>query len=380
MDDRNRVEHPAWPLRAPLLAALGAGFGLAFHALIDGDGGPAWTDSPLRTGAAVFLPVAGAVFALSLERLRWTWSAAFAAASGLLAAFVAGWNGNPDNWGSGEGWQFFAALLAAGLALPLFQSFRDRGLRPQTGIVHAHVWTDLILGGAAAAFVVATLLLTLLLGELFHLIGIDLLRDLLGRGGFNLPLAGAAFGAAVGLLRDRDQVLGTLQKVARAVLSVLAPFLALGLAVFVLALPVTGLRPLWDQTQATTPILLACILGAALLANAVIGNDSEEEARSPALRYPAVALALVMSPLALVAAVSTGKRIGQYGLTPDRIWACVFVLAAAAFASAYLYALARRRSGWPEALRRANVQVASGLCLLALFLALPILDFGAIST
>lgn len=379
MEERSRVEPPAWPLRAVLLAALGACFGLAFHALIDGAQGPEWTDSPLRTAAAVFLPVAGAVFALTLERLRWAWSAAFAAAAGVLAAFVAAWNGNPDSWGSGEGWQFFAALLAVGLAVPLFQSVRDCGRRPETAIVHAHVWTNLILAGAAGAFVVATLLLTLLLGELFHLIGIDLLREAMGRGWFTLPLAGAAFGGAVGLLRDRDQVLGTLQKVARAVLSVLAPFLAAGLALFVLALPVTGLQPLWDQTQATTPILLACILGAVFLANAVIGNDLEEEARSPALRCAAVGLVLVMAPLAFVAAVSTGKRIGQYGLTPDRMWAFVFVLAAGAFALAYLHALVRRRSGWPEALRRANVRVAFGLCLLALFLALPMISFGAVS-
>jgi hypothetical protein len=223
------------------------------------------------------------------------------------------------------------------------------------------------------------MLLTLLLAELFHLIGIDLLRDRLDDGWFMVPLACSAFGGAVGLLRDRDQLLATLHKVGRAVLSVLAPVLALGLALFVLALPVTGLQPLWDQTRATTPILLVCILGAVLLANAVIGNDSEEEARSPALRYAAVGLALVMPPLAFVAAVSTGKRIAQYGLTPDRMWACVFVFAAAAFALAYLHALARSRAGWPGALRRANVRVAAGLCLLAAFLALPIVSFGAIS-
>jgi hypothetical protein len=40
----------------------------------------------------------------------------------------------------------------------------------------------------------------------------------------------------------------------------------------------------------------------------------------------------------------------------------------------------RGRAGWPEALRRANIRLAAGLCLLALFLALPIVSFGAIST
>lgn len=381
MDGQSMSEHPAWPLRALLLAALGAALGLIFHWLVRGIEHPAESGDSLRAAAAAFVAVFGLVFAVSLERRRLIWSAAFAAAGGALAGLVAGWNGDPDNWGAGEGWQFFSALLAVAISVPLFQAWRDTGrIRPDAGTVHAHVWTNLVLGATAGAFVVSTMLLTLLLAELFHLIGIDLLRDRLDDGWFMVPLACSAFGGAVGLLRDRDQVLATLHKVGRAVLSVLAPVLALGLVLFVLALPVTGLQPLWDQTQATTPILLVCILGAVLLANAVIGNDSEEEARSAALRYAAIGLALVMPPLAFVAAVSTGKRIGQYGLTPDRMWACVFVFAATAFALAYLHALARGRAGWPEALRRANVRVATGLCLLAIFLALPIVSFGAIST
>ena len=381
MDERSSSDHPAWPLRAILLAALGAAFGLAFDALIRGPQSAMWTESPLRVAGAAFVAVSGLVFAVSLERRRWTWSAGFAASCGLLAAFVAGWNGNPNLWGAGEGWQLFSALLAIAIAVPLFQSYRDGGgRRPDTALVHAHVWTNLVLGAAACAFVGATILLTVLLAQLFHLIGIDLLRDLMNKSAFMWTLACGAFGGAVGLLRDRDQVLETLHKVGRAVLSVLAPVLALGLALFVLALPFTGLQPLWDQTEATTPLLLVCILGAILLVNAAVGNSADEEARSPLLRLAVLALVPVMVPLAFVAAVSTAKRIGQYGLTPDRLWACVFVLAASSFALSYLYALIRGRAGWAEALRRANIGLAFGLCLLALFLALPMVSFGAIST
>jgi hypothetical protein len=381
MDERSRIDHPAWPLRAVILAALGACFGLVFHWLTGAPDTSGFDASPLRAGAAAFVAVSGIAFAFSLERRRWTWSVAFAAAGGLIAGFVAAWNGAPNDWGSGESWQFFSGILAVAIAVPLFQAVRDNGRRrPETATVHAYVWTNLILWSAACAFVAATMVLTLLLAALFHLIGINFLRDLMEHGWFMWPLACGAFGGAVGLLRDRDQVLGTLQKVGRAVLSVLAPVLALGLLLFVLALPFTGLQPLWDQTQATTPILLACIVGAIILANAVIGNAADEEARSPALRWPAIGLALVMPPLAFVAAVSTGKRIGQYGLTPDRLWACVFVLAAAGVALAYLYALARRRGAWAEGMRSANIGLAAAFCLLALLLALPIVSFGAIST
>lgn len=381
MTEAEPIDHPAWPLRALILSALGALFGLLFHELTRGAQAWTWTDNHWRMAAATFLAVGGVVFAFSLERLRWAWSAGFAAAGALIVAFVGWWNGAPQEWGQGEGWQFFASLLAVAIAVPLFQAARDAGGRRfDDEIVHAYVWTNLILGFAACAFVGATLLLVLLLSELFNLIGLDQLRRLLGKGWFMWPLACGAFGAAVGLLRDRDKVLGTLQRVVRAVLSVLAPVLALGLLVFVLALPFTGLEPLWSQTKATTPILLVCILGAVVLANAVIGNAADEEAASPMLRWPALALATVILPLALVAAVSTGKRIGQYGFTPDRLWAAVFVAVAGAAALAYLFALARGRRDWPAWLRQANVRLAAGICLLALFLALPIVSFGAIST
>ena len=373
-------DHPAWTLRPLLLGGLGALIGAAVYELAEAPQGYDWTESAARAAAAAFLALGGIAFAFTLERLRWTWSVAFAAGAGLLAALVVGANGAPDDWGAGEGWQFFAALLAVAAAVPLFQAVRDAGsFRLPPSDIHRHAWTNLILWAAGWAFVGATMLLVVLLGELFHLIGIDALRDLLETGWFPAAVVGGALGAAVGLLRDRDAVLALLHNVARAILSVLAPVLALGLGCFVLALPFTGLAPLWEQTSATTPLILACIIGAVGLANSVAGTGAEEEARAPALRWAAAALIAVLPPLAIVAAISTGKRIAQHGFTPDRLWAAVFVGFAAAVAIAYLVALVRGRGRWPEALRRANVRLAAGLCLLALFLALPIVSFGAIS-
>ncbi|MGZ8308143.1 MAG: DUF4153 domain-containing protein, partial [Allosphingosinicella sp.] len=190
-----------------------------------------------------------------------------------------------------------------------------------------------------------------------------------------------ALGAAIGLLRDRDRIVGTLQRVATAILSFLAPILAAGLVLFVLALPFTGLQPLWEQTRATTPILLVCILGAVVLINAVVGSgDADDEARPRLVRWAAAALAAVLLPLAIVAAVSTGKRIAQHGFTPDRLWAAVFVAITVFGAAAYLFALVRGRAGWPAVLRTLNLRIAIGICLAALFLALPILSFGSLST
>ena len=382
MSEADPVDHEPWPLRALLLLALGAALALAVHLLTRGPAAWQWTENPLRLGTAAALTAGGIVFAFSLERPRWLWSVVFAAGAGLVIGFVTYWNGQPDSWGAGEGWQLASALLALVIAVPLFQASRDAGRwNLDYRVVHAHILTNIVLWFVAWGFVLITFLLILLLSELFQLIGIALLHDLLDEEWFPWLLIGGAFGAAVGLLRDRDKIVGTLQRVATAILSFLAPILAAGLVLFVLALPFTGLEPLWEQTRATTPILLVCILGAVVLINAVVGSGSnEDEARPRIVRWAAAALAVVVLPLAIVAAVSTGKRIAQHGFTPDRLWAAVFVAITVAGAAAYLLAVIHGRAGWPALLRTLNVRIAVGICLVALFLALPIVSFGAIST
>jgi uncharacterized protein DUF4153 len=382
MSEAEPIDHEPWPLRAVLLLGLGAALALAVHLLTHGPAAWQWSENPVRLGVAAALAAGGIVFAFSLERPRWLWSVLFALAAGLVVGFVTYWNGQPDNWGAGEGWQLASALLALVIAVPLFQASRDSG-RWNLGYraVHAHILTNIVLWVVAWGFVLITFLLIILLSELFQLIGIGVLHDLLDKEWFPWLLIGGALGAAIGLLRDRDKIVGTLQRVATAILSFLAPILAAGLVLFVLALPFTGLQPLWDQTRATTPILLACILGAVVLINAVIGSgDSDDEARPRIVRWAAAALAAVVLPLAIVAAVSTGKRIAQHGFTPDRLWAAVFIAITVAGSAAYLFALVRGRSGWPALLRSLNLRIAIGICLVALFLALPIVSFGAIST
>ena len=374
------IEHEAWPARAIMLAALGAVLGLAFDLFVQG-GGSRWSEDPLNMAAASFIAVGGISFAFTLERLRWTWSLLFALGCGITVSLIFYWNGSPSGWSAGDEWRVFSALLAVAIAAPLFQTIRDEGRwAPFYPAVHAHAWTNIVLWFASWGFVLITWLLAQLLGELFHLIGIELLRDALRKSWFSLALVGAALGGAAGLLRDRDKVLGLLQRVVTTILSVLAPVLAVGLALFVLALPITGLAPLWEKTSATTPILLGAIAGAFILLNAVIGNSADEEAKGRGLRASAMVLGAVMTPLALVAAVSTWLRIDQHGFTPERLWALVFVMAVLAVSFAYLWALLRGRAAWSTRVRPANVGLAIAICVVALILATPLVNFGAIST
>src|SRR3546814_8481082 len=103
-------------------------------------------------------------------------------------------------------------------------------------------------------------------------------------------LAGAAFGGAVGLLRGRDRLVATLQRLVMIVLAVLAPVLAAALVIFLLSLLGTGLQKLWAAGFSTAGLMLGVAAFAVLLANAVIGNGADDRSANRVLHAAAAEL------------------------------------------------------------------------------------------
>jgi hypothetical protein len=375
---RHDSDTDSWPLRPWIMAAICAVGGLIFHSLTDHhypDSVPA-----VRQAAATFVAITTVSFVMTVEQRRWLWSIAFAAGWGAVVAlvgwFTAGYNSNPTIFE----WPFLSGLFAVLLAAPLFQTVRDEGAWrfPYTRL-HTHAWTDAVIGAAALVFVGISFLLAWLIAGLFDLIGLDFIKKLLQKDWFGWVLAGFALGAAVGLLRERDALVATLQRLVMVVLGVLAPVLAAALLLFLLSIPFTGLGKLWDSDIPATPMMLLAGAGAVLLANAVIGNGADDRATSRVLRISAQVLVLAVLPLAIIAALSIGQRIGQYGLTPERMWGVVAVGVAIGYGLVGWWVVAKGRNGFDDLLRPLQTKLALGLCALALFLALPIVDFGALS-
>lgn len=368
-----------WPMLPFVLAGLGLGTGLVAHWIIGSGYQP--QISAIRLALLSFASVSALVFGFAAIRDDLRRSIAFALGCGVVAALILYFNGATSGWSSTEGWRVFSLALAIGIAAPLFQAGRESGFRPISyAAAHDYAWTNAVLWCLSWAFVGVTMLLSFLLAALFQLIGIEFLKELLEQEWFWRGLVGLAFGLGLALLREHSRIVSLLQNVAMLVLGVLAPVLAIGLGLFLLFLPVTGLQPLWDATKSTTPILLGCVLGSLLLVNAVIGNGADDAPRNRVLRWAAMILAIVIFPLAGIAATATGLRIGQYGFTPERLWALIFVVLASVVAVAYLASIIRGRWGWAEKVRPANLNLAILTCGVALLLATPILSFNAIST
>ncbi|HEY0622053.1 DUF4153 domain-containing protein [Sphingomonas sp.] len=368
-----------WPLLPFLLAGLGLATGLIAHWIIGSDYQP--QISAIRLALLSFVSVSALVFGFVVIREDLRRSAIFALGCGVVAALILYFNGATSGWSSTEGWRMFSLALAIGIAAPLFQAGRESGFRPISyPAAYDHAWTNAILWCLSWAFVGVTMLLSFLLAALFQLIGIEFLSDILQKEWFWRPLIGLAFGLGLALLREHSRIVSLLQNVAMLVLGVLAPVLAIGLGLFLLFLPFTGLQPLWDATKSTTPILLGCVVGALLLVNAVLGNGADDAPRARVLRWAALILSLVIFPLAVIAQIATGLRIGQYGYTPERLWALTFVILASVVAVAYLVSVIRGRGRWAERVRAVNLNLAILTCGVALVLATPIVSFNAIST
>lgn len=366
-----------WALRPWVLGVLGAIAGFAVHFLYEGSG----NNVPWRAAFAAFVFFGSAAFAFTLDPKRWLEPLIFSLIGGLVMAGLA-YNAvaNSDAW-AGTGFAFAAGVLATLLALPLFQAgfHRKRFATPYKD-THFHLWTDAVSGASALAFVGLSWILLFLLDGLLTIVSVNIIGDFIHEEWCAMMWSGGAFGVALGVLRNNLKIIASMQWLVLLVLSLLAIPLAAALFVFLAVLVFTGGQALWETSKDGTAILLACAAGCFIFTNAIIRDDDAARSKNRVMLGAAVVLAFGIFPLSVFAAISTGVRINQYGLSPERIWAMVSVGVALAYGIYYWAALIRgKAAGWADKIRNANFVLAVGVCVLALFLALPILNFGGIS-
>jgi hypothetical protein len=392
--DANVVDQP-WHHRTWVLAALGAIFALAIQTLTDlPDTGWDW-GKRLIAATVILLVTSGIAFGLSWQRGRAVSAALMALLCGVIAGGVMLWNGLSSSSYGLWSWPLCSGVVSAAVFLVLFQAaqgrhphlpdhwsltaIRDWKRKALTyADVHEAAWVDAIMIGLCAIFAAIVMGIAFLLAAMFSLVKIELLRELLEKPWVAALIIGGAYGGAMGLLRDRVQIIAALQRVAMIVLRVLAPVLGFGLVAFLAVLPFTGLAPLW-ATGSTTPIMLSAAIIALFLVNAVIGDGRDHALPARPLRWGATALALALLPLVVIAAWSTGLRIDQRGLSPDRLWALTFIILATVTAVAYAVAILSR-GDWIARLFRSNLHLAFLLGAISLLLSTSLISFDRLAT
>lgn len=368
---------PAWV--GPARLAVGLAQGLAFYGLFKAADDDWWKDHQAVFYAAgliiTFTPLillAGFGHLRRLTLVVWTLAAA-AVLAGVGAYAGSNFVARTDDYGPRG--PDSALMLASGMAVfiahHLVQGWdQERRLAARYATYFDTAWKHGVQLLLALAFTGVFWAMLWLGAELFSLIGIKAVKELLRKEWFHDPAIGLAFAAAVHLTDVRAALTKGARTLGLTLLAWLTPIMALIAAAFLVALPFTGLTPLWD-TKAAAAVLLGASAVLILLVNACY-QDGEREPHL-ALRWAARIAALALTPLTALAAYAIWLRIGQYGLTPERVMGSALALLSAGYAIGYGLA-AVLPGAWMKPLERTNV--ANPYLALVLFLAIftPIAD------
>ena len=225
-------------------------------------------------------------------------------------------------------------------------------------------------------------LLLFLGAALFNVIGLKFLSELIGKDWFAIPVTTLMFAVAVHLTDVRDGLIRGVRTVVLMLLSWLLLLMTVLVAGFLAALPFTGLEGLWNTGSATALVLSAAAALIILINTAY--QDGRPDNRPPVVLRVAVRVAaILLTPLVIIAFWGLALRIGQHGLTPDRIIAFACAVIGAAYAGGYGFAALspfwRKDAGWMRPLERTNVWTAVLEVAVILALFSPIADPARLS-
>jgi energy-converting hydrogenase Eha subunit A len=223
---------------------------------------------------------------------------------------------------------------------------------------------------------VGALFLVLFVGaELFMLVKLRFLRELMRESWFNVPVICSAFSCAMHITDVRPAIVRGIRTLLLVLMSWILPVAVVIMAGFLCSLPFTGLTALWETRHATSVLLSAAALLVALI-NAAFQNGDASVALP--LRVSARTAAILILPIVAVGVYALGLRVGQYGWTSDRVIAAACLLVAACYAIGYAWA-ASQYDTWLRPISTVNVLAAFLVLAVLVALFTPIADPARIS-
>ena len=225
------------------------------------------------------------------------------------------------------------------------------------------------------AFAVTGLLWALLWAGamLMNAIGLHGLEQLLKKDLPQYLVAATCVSWVIGNGLARPATLLALRHFVLTLVSWLLP-LALILALcWVVALPFTGLEPLFATRNAASYAFWFAALSVALL-NAAFQDGASESAFAPRLTRLLAWAWLCMVPITIIGDWALARRVSQYGWTPDRVWAAYVGLLLTLYAVGYASSLLRKPGRWMRHVPVTNWSVCGLGVVLAIALISPVGD------
>jgi hypothetical protein len=381
-------------------AFIGLTQGIALYGLFEASQRAAWpaTNGPLFAplcAIAIFVPL---VVALDLTELRPRLLAGWVAIVTLVCAglawydvyrdpFLYPFSSSYQNAASPQLHNLPSYYLWFGLALGLFvgHSLLIAGANDGRRIARYSTyfgvsWKYGLQAAMAAAFAGVFWLVLWLGAELFRLIKIDALSQLIQKPWFWIPATSLALICAVHVTDVRVGIVRGMRTLSCTLLAWLLPLMTLIAVCFVAALPFTGLEPLWSTRYAST-ILLVAAASLIFLVNAAyqdgtraaVADGSDTRPLPPPLRWAIAAASLILVPIVVLAAYGISLRVRQYGWSSERVVATACALLAALYAIGYAMTAVRSyvSLSWLEA---TNVATAFAIPAIILALFTPLAD------
>jgi len=191
--------------------------------------------------------------------------------------------------------------------------------------------------------------------QLFQLIEIKLLHDLIIRSGFALPASTLAFACALHVTNVHAGIVRGARNLLHILLSWLLLLAVVLIVGFLAALPFTGLAPLWKTSHGSEIVLFAAAVLIVLI-NAAY-RDGGDAAAPLVLRWAGSVAALALPLLAAISAYGLALRVEQRGWTEDRIVALACIVVGACYAGGYAWAAVVSRP-WLQRLEATNIATA----------------------
>jgi Domain of unknown function (DUF4153) len=240
-----------------------------------------------------------------------------------------------------------------------------------------YAWKLLVQVKFSLTFVGAFWAVLYLGGQLFQLLGINLLHDLLEKSWFVIPVCMTALSFALHLTDVRPAIVSSIRNLLLMLWSWILPIATLLVGAFLVSMLFTGLDVLWATKRATFILLLAVAM-LVVLVNAAFQNGDPGHAVPAVIRYAGKTACLLLIPLALLATYALSLRVNEYGWTTDRIIASCCTLVALCYAFGYSWA-ALRGPTWLLHITRVNIACAFLIVAVVLGLFSPLLDPARVS-
>jgi hypothetical protein len=264
---------------------------------------------------------------------------------------------------------FYALFIAQSL---LLASVRTGRIRADYATYFDVAWSQAVQIGLGLLFAALLWGVVALGAGLFSIIGFGAFWRAVESRWFILPLITTGFALSVNVTDLRVHLLRTSRSLFLTLAAWLSPLLTLLTLAFLTTLPFTGLQALW-HTHRGGEYLVGAAFVHVLLINAVFGDGTPGTESARLLRWSASAACVLLTPLVATAAYGALARIGEYGLTPARIFLLADILVVGTYAVGYAASLLRS-SMWLGGLRPTNIGAAWLVVALILLLWSPVLD------